>query len=33
MPADVIVDGGACYGDTELYFADKVGQNGKLHGK
>ncbi len=29
-PGDVVIDGGACWGDTALYFADKVGAKGKL---
>ncbi|WP_161976612.1 FkbM family methyltransferase [Helicobacter muridarum] len=27
---DYVIDGGACYGDTALYFAHKVGQGGKV---
>ncbi len=27
---DYVIDGGACYGDTALYFAHKVGQSGKI---
>ncbi|WP_147289187.1 FkbM family methyltransferase [Helicobacter aurati] len=27
---DFVIDGGACYGDTALYFAQKVGQSGKV---
>jgi FkbM family methyltransferase len=27
---DVVLDIGACWGDTTLYFADKVGDNGKV---
>ena len=27
---DVVLDIGACWGDTALYFADKVGDNGKV---
>ena len=30
-PGDVVFDLGACYGDTALYFADKVGENGKVY--
>ena len=28
---DVIIDFGGCYGDTALYFADKVGKKGKVY--
>jgi FkbM family methyltransferase len=28
---DVVVDGGACWGDTALYFADRVGAGGKVY--
>ena len=28
---DVVLDIGACWGDTALYFADKVGNNGKVY--
>jgi FkbM family methyltransferase len=27
-PGDIVIDGGACWGDTALYFADKVGSAG-----
>lgn len=27
---DFVIDGGACYGDSALYFADLVGKNGKV---
>jgi FkbM family methyltransferase len=27
---DYVIDGGACYGDTALYFAHDVGENGKV---
>ena len=27
---DTVIDGGACYGDTALYFAHKVGEKGKV---
>ena len=27
---DVVIDAGACYGDTSLYFASKVGEMGKV---
>jgi FkbM family methyltransferase len=30
-PGDVVIDGGACYGDTALYFADKAGKGGKVY--
>jgi FkbM family methyltransferase len=29
-PGDVILDGGACWGDTTLYFARKTGERGKV---
>lgn len=29
-PGDYIIDGGACSGDTALYFAHKTGENGKV---
>ena len=28
---DVIIDGGGCWGDTALYFADKAGARGKVY--
>jgi FkbM family methyltransferase len=28
---DVVIDAGACWGDTALYFAHKVGENGKVY--
>ncbi len=28
---DIVIDGGGCYGDTALYFANKVGPSGKVH--
>lgn len=28
---DYVIDGGACYGDTALYFAHKVGNNGHIY--
>lgn len=28
---DVVLDIGGCWGDTALYFADKVGENGKVY--
>ena len=28
---DTIIDGGGCFGDTALYFADKVTTNGQAH--
>jgi FkbM family methyltransferase len=28
---DVVIDAGACWGDTMLYFADKVGSQGKVY--
>jgi FkbM family methyltransferase len=30
QPGDVIIDGGACWGDTALYFAYKTGERGKV---
>jgi FkbM family methyltransferase len=30
-PEDVVIDGGGCWGDTALYFADQVGEKGKVH--
>lgn len=29
-PGDVVIDGGACWGDTALYFADLVGPHGRV---
>jgi len=29
-PRDVVIDGGGCWGDTALYFADRVGSTGKV---
>lgn len=31
QPGDVVIDAGACWGDTALYFADKVGANGAVY--
>lgn len=31
QPGDVVIDGGACWGDTALYFADKAGAQGKVY--
>jgi FkbM family methyltransferase len=28
---DIVLDGGSCWGDTTLYFADKVGTHGKVY--
>jgi FkbM family methyltransferase len=28
---DIVVDGGGCWGDTALYFADLVGPGGRVH--
>lgn len=28
---DVVIDGGACWGDTSLYFATQVGKRGKVY--
>jgi FkbM family methyltransferase len=30
-PGDVVIDGGACWGDTALYFADRVGPEGRVY--
>jgi FkbM family methyltransferase len=30
-PGDVVIDGGGCWGDTALYFADRVGSTGRVH--
>ena len=29
-PGDYVIDGGACFGDTALYFANEVGPKGKV---
>ncbi len=29
-PGDIVIEGGASWGDTTLYFADRVGENGKV---
>jgi len=29
-PRDYVLDGGGCWGDTALYFAEKVGEGGKV---
>lgn len=31
VDGDIVIDAGACYGDTALYFAHKVGKNGKVY--
>ena len=31
QPGHVVVDGGGCWGDTALYFAEKTGKTGKVH--
>jgi FkbM family methyltransferase len=28
---DIVVDGGACWGDSALYFADRAGSTGQVH--
>lgn len=28
---DVVIDGGGCWGDTAIYFADKTGEQGKVY--
>jgi len=30
VPGDVVIDGGACWGDSALYFAHAVGERGKV---
>jgi FkbM family methyltransferase len=30
-PGDVVIDGGGCWGDTALYFADRIGSAGRVH--
>ena len=30
-PGDIVIDGGACYGDTALYFAHKTGPTGRVY--
>ena len=30
-PDDIVIDGGACYGDTALFFADKMQGQGKIY--
>jgi len=30
-PGDIVLDVGGCWGDTALYFADKVGKEGKVY--
>lgn len=30
-PGDVVIDGGACWGDSALYFGEKVGHNGMVY--
>jgi hypothetical protein len=30
-PGDVVIDAGGCYGDTALYFADRVGNKGHVY--
>lgn len=30
-PGDVVIDGGACWGDTALYFAERVGAQGRVY--
>ena len=31
QPGDVVIDAGACFGDTSLYFSEKVGVNGAVY--
>jgi FkbM family methyltransferase len=31
-PGDIVIDAGACWGDTSLYFANKAGIKGKVYG-
>lgn len=30
MPGDYVIDAGGCWGDTAIYFADSVGENGRV---
>lgn len=30
-PGDIVIDGGGCWGDTALYFAERVGSGGGVH--
>jgi FkbM family methyltransferase len=30
-PGDIVIDGGACFGDTALLFSDVVGPTGRVH--
>jgi FkbM family methyltransferase len=30
-PGEVVLDGGGCWGDTALYFADRVGDTGRVY--
>jgi FkbM family methyltransferase len=30
-PGDVVIEGGGCWGDTALYFAEKAGREGKIY--
>ena len=31
QPGDVVIDGGACWGDTALFFANRVREDGKVY--
>jgi FkbM family methyltransferase len=31
LPGDTVIDGGGCWGDTALYFAERVGPGGGVH--
>lgn len=31
QPNDIVIEGGSCWGDSALYFADKVGRQGKVY--
>ena len=31
QPGQTVIDGGGCWGDTALYFADRAGKAGKVH--
>ncbi len=31
QPGDVVIDGGACWGDVALFFANRVGKSGKVY--
>jgi len=31
MPGDIVIDGGACWGDATLFFADRVKEDGQVY--